>query len=257
MEDSNKQESSAPTSNPDKKESPIELKKSSKLPILIIVLLLILIVPLGGYFLFNEASKAKVAPTPSPTGSKQQITNPASTYCESQGGKEEIVTAPDGSQDGVCVLNDGHKCNSWDFYRTKKCSASTSPSPTSENKQSFLEVPEFGVKFALTDSIKDAYELPATANKGYVYLKVHSLDSEPQCAKDNSSTAALSKVGKDEVNPMSGAKYSDSGNGAIIGNYYYYIDLAQYECAQSVSGKTLLTNVRKAFSDASKTITQL
>lgn len=130
-------------------------------------------------------------------------------------------------------------------------------SATPTLSQSFLEIPEYGIKFALSENIKDAYELPETASKGYIYLKVHSLDSEPQCLKDPSSTAALSKVGKDDINEMSGQKYSDAGNGVTIGNYYYFIDLAQYECAESAGGKALLTKVRKEFSEASKTITSL
>lgn len=124
------------------------------------------------------------------------------------------------------------------------------PTRAEETSQSFLEIPEYGVKFALSESIKDAYYLPATADKGYVYLKVHSLDSEPQCAKDESSTAALSRVGKNDINEMSGQKYSDSGNGVVIGNYYYYIDLAQYSCAESTEGKAKLEKVRTAFTNA-------
>lgn len=136
--------------------------------------------------------------------------------------------------------------------------ATSTPTPTSsQTAQSFLEIREYGVKFALSDSIKDAYYLPATADKGYVYLKVRSLDSEPQCKSDASSTAALSKVGKDEINEMSGTKFSDSFDGATIGSYFYYIDLAQYECAESVNGKATLVKVRKAFTEASKTITAL
>lgn len=229
--------------------------KGNKLPLLITIILLVLLLPLGGYFLLNEANKAKVAPVPEET-KQQQVANPASVYCEEQGGKEQIITAPDGSADGVCVLSDGKKCNSWDFYRTKACKSSASPSP-SEGKQSFLEIPEFGVKFALTDPIKDAYYLNNTVSKGYVYLKVHSLDGEPTCAKDDNSEAALSRVGKDEINVMTNKKYSDTFDGVTIGNYFYYIDLAQYLCAQKPANQTLLDNVRKTFSSASKTITQL
>lgn len=140
---------------------------------------------------------------------------------------------------------------------TQNIVPSTPTSTPSQVKQSFLEIPEYGVKFALSTDIKDAYYLPATASKGYVYLKVQSLDQEPQCKNDESSTAALSKIGKDDINEMSGMKYSDTFQGATIGNYFYYIDLAQYECAESVNGKATLVNVRKAFSEASKTITAL
>lgn len=45
------------------------------------------------------------------------IANPASVYCEENGGKLEIQTAADGSQTGMCVLVDGTKCEEWAFMR--------------------------------------------------------------------------------------------------------------------------------------------
>ena len=116
--------------------------------------------------------------------------------------------------------------------------------------KTLLKISEYGVQVVLTDNIKDAYYVRTTADKGYVYLKVHALDSESQCKKDDSSTAALSRVGKDDINPMSQEKYSSSYKGTVIGNYFYYIDLAQYSCAESASGKTLLEKVRTAFANA-------
>ncbi len=113
-----------------------------------------------------------------------------------------------------------------------------------------LKISEYGVQIVLTDNIKDAYYIRTTADKGYVYLKVHALDEESQCKKDDSSTAALSRVGKDDINPMNQTKYSDSYKGITIGNYFYYIDLAQYSCAESSAGKILLEKVRTAFANA-------
>jgi putative hemolysin len=45
------------------------------------------------------------------------LPNPASVYCEEQGGKLEIRTAADGSQYGACVFPDGSECDEWAFYR--------------------------------------------------------------------------------------------------------------------------------------------
>lgn len=44
-----------------------------------------------------------------------QIANPASVYCEEQGGTVELVETPDG-QDGICVLPDGTRCDEWAFF---------------------------------------------------------------------------------------------------------------------------------------------
>jgi putative hemolysin len=49
------------------------------------------------------------------------LANPASVYCEEQGGTSEIQTATDGSQNGVCKFVDGRECDEWEFYNTKVC----------------------------------------------------------------------------------------------------------------------------------------
>jgi len=48
------------------------------------------------------------------------MANPASVYCEQNGGKLEIKTAPDGSQSGICKFTDGSECEEWAYYR-KEC----------------------------------------------------------------------------------------------------------------------------------------
>jgi putative hemolysin len=46
-----------------------------------------------------------------------QIANPASVFCEEKGGKLEIRTATDGSQQGFCLFTDGTECDEWAYYR--------------------------------------------------------------------------------------------------------------------------------------------
>jgi hypothetical protein len=45
------------------------------------------------------------------------IANPASVYCEEQGGVVEIVDESDG-QVGYCVLPDGRRIEEWLFFRS-------------------------------------------------------------------------------------------------------------------------------------------
>ena len=52
-----------------------------------------------------------------PGASDTQIANPASVYCEEQGGKLEIRTDADGGQYGVCIFEDGSECEEWAFFR--------------------------------------------------------------------------------------------------------------------------------------------
>jgi putative hemolysin len=53
-------------------------------------------------------------PAPDPTG---QLANPASVYCEQQGGTVDIRTDSGGNQSGVCVFTDGTEVEEWAFYR--------------------------------------------------------------------------------------------------------------------------------------------
>jgi hypothetical protein len=57
-----------------------------------------------------------------PEDCKQGITNmanPAAVYCEDLNYHDEIITAADGSQSGICVFPDSTSCDDWAFYRGK------------------------------------------------------------------------------------------------------------------------------------------
>lgn len=51
------------------------------------------------------------------TNNNANLPNPASQYCEDNGGKLDIRTAADGSQSGVCVFPDGSECDEWAYMR--------------------------------------------------------------------------------------------------------------------------------------------
>ena len=55
---------------------------------------------------------ANEAPT-----SSAQMANPASRYCEEQGGRVVIVEDAEGGQRGMCVFPDGSRCEEWAYYR--------------------------------------------------------------------------------------------------------------------------------------------
>jgi putative hemolysin len=43
--------------------------------------------------------------------------NPASVYCEEQGGRVEMEQDPAGGERGICVFDDGSRVDEWDYYR--------------------------------------------------------------------------------------------------------------------------------------------
>lgn len=46
-----------------------------------------------------------------------EMANPASVYCEQQGGTVEFRVDEEGGERGVCVFVDGSECDEWEFYR--------------------------------------------------------------------------------------------------------------------------------------------
>lgn len=54
-------------------------------------------------------------------GNNSGLANPASVYCEEQGGNVKIETDSSGGQAGVCIFDDGSACDEWAFYRGECC----------------------------------------------------------------------------------------------------------------------------------------
>lgn len=62
------------------------------------------------------------------TGGEESVGmgNPASVYCEEQGGTEETREDAEGNQSGVCVFEDGSECDSWAYFR-EECAPGDQP----------------------------------------------------------------------------------------------------------------------------------
>lgn len=61
--------------------------------------------------------------------SQANMPNPASVYCTQNGNKNEIRTADDGSQTGVCIFPDGSICDDWAYFKGE-CGQVTQIIPT-------------------------------------------------------------------------------------------------------------------------------
>ncbi len=78
------------------------------------------------FFLLVSCERKRVTP-------EAGIANPASVYCEKQGGKLEIRTDSSGGQVGICVFPNGSECEEWAYFRGE-CAPANSPAtetPTS------------------------------------------------------------------------------------------------------------------------------
>ena len=75
---------------------------------IIFMLLFILLVALVSIIIYLNCNEKS---------NNSQLPNPASVYCEEQGGVLEIRTNLDGSQTGYCTFSDGSECEEWSYYR--------------------------------------------------------------------------------------------------------------------------------------------
>jgi len=69
-------------------------------------------------FLLSQAACGS-APQPTPAPTQAGLPNPASVFCEGQGGRLEIRQDAAGSQAGICVFPDGSECDEWALYRNE------------------------------------------------------------------------------------------------------------------------------------------
>jgi putative hemolysin len=53
----------------------------------------------------------------STAGEPGQLANPASVYCEEQGGNVDLREGADGGTVGYCLFDDGSECEEWAFFR--------------------------------------------------------------------------------------------------------------------------------------------
>jgi len=75
-------------------------------------------------------SQEVAGPTPAETD-QVDMANPASVFCQEQGGQLEIRTGADGGQFGVCLFADGSECDEWAFFRGE-CQPGQTPAATVE-----------------------------------------------------------------------------------------------------------------------------
>jgi hypothetical protein len=121
--------------------------------------------------------------------------------------------------------------------------------------QQYLSIEEWRIKIPLSANIGDSYySLPKISSGNYEYLnlRVHSLDTEPDCKNGEDSVGTIVKTTFSTYqNAINAPSPPITKGGVTIGNYYYYISLAQYDCANDMTKDSLVTNIRKAFQDAS------
>jgi len=91
-----------------------------KKKIIFFIIVFVVLIGCGLVFLVKQ-SKTKNPELPT-TPSERPIRpigmpNPASVFCEKEGGKIEIRKDKEGNEQGFCLFEDGSECDEWAFYR--------------------------------------------------------------------------------------------------------------------------------------------
>lgn len=80
------------------------------------------------------------------------MANPASVYCEEQGGRVDIRQDLEGNEVGICVFEDGSECEEWSYFRGE-CLVETEPvDGWWGTLESLPEMAQFDDVFVLADS---------------------------------------------------------------------------------------------------------
>ncbi len=109
----------------------------------------------------TTVSPTLVGPTPVSPTPVADMPNPASVYCEQNGGRLELRQDASGGVAGVCVFPDGSECDEWAYFRGE-CgpgdSRVTAPAPTAE-----AELAEDGWKVYRNEALGYSLHYPADA----------------------------------------------------------------------------------------------
>jgi putative hemolysin len=128
------------------------------------------------------ASASLVAPTPAESSNQAGLPNPASVYCEQQGGEIDIRTDSDGGQYGVCIFKDGSECDEWAFFRGE-CQPSK-PATTISTGEPLTNIyvnDDYGFSIATPDTwtIEEHPDYLILSKPGYrVFLGFQGADEE-------------------------------------------------------------------------------
>jgi putative hemolysin len=109
-----------------------------------------------------SASCSSDQPTTSPTP-EANLPNPASVYCEENGGKLELRQDASGGVVGKCIFADGSECDEWAYFRGECKPGDTLVTPVSATTPIVTEPPPIATS-KVTD---DGWKIYRNAELGY------------------------------------------------------------------------------------------
>ncbi len=109
----------------------------------------------GALVCLGACSAAQASPTPA-----AGLPNPASVFCEQNGGKLEMRQDSTGGVAGICKFSDGSECDEWAYFRgqCKPGSGSAASEPASTS-----------IPIANTDLAADGWKVYRNSQLGYTF----------------------------------------------------------------------------------------
>jgi putative hemolysin len=114
-----------------------------------------------------SCSPRQVSPTP-----EEDMPNPASAYCEQNGGNLELRQDASGGVAGMCVFPDGSECDEWAYFRSECKPGDTlvtseptaSPVPSEPAPTATAEFASDGWRIYRNEEFGYSFHYPADAN---------------------------------------------------------------------------------------------
>jgi putative hemolysin len=136
-----------------------------------------------GIVLSASCSPNQTSPTPGPN-----MPNPASVYCEQNGGKLELGQDAAGGVVGLCIFPDGSKCDEWAYFRREckpgeplvKPVPTASPVVTGPSSTATAKVASAGWKIYRNEELGYSFHYPADTKIGMNDEPLKSISIGPE-----------------------------------------------------------------------------
>jgi len=117
-----------------------------------------------------------------PESDEANLPNPASVFCQEQGGVTEIRSDSEGGQYGVCLFPDGSECDEWAFFRGECAPGEAQVAPSPESAPSYInEIYEFSIVLPDEWEAEDHGEYVLFKRPGYfMFVGYQWADEEPK-----------------------------------------------------------------------------
>ena len=165
------------------------------------------------------------------------IANPASVYCEEQGGKLEIRKDEAGAESGYCLFDDGSECEEWDFYN-KKCDPRAPLMGVSDDEKLGGECGTVSPDSANECCVEKMKDEPAPGCVGKWLYSTDNVQCEYTCDEGEVIGGECGTVTPDQADACCEEKMKDELHPECEGDWKY--DSTKAQCKYKCEGEEII-----------------